>query len=76
MTVFRVTVNRDGEDEYWGYSSDVKPTGTADVPRRLRNATKFTELDTGAVYLFFDGTWELDKRMIYAFVTALEEVSP
>ena len=64
MTVTRIYKNN---DDYVGHSGDVKPlTG-------IGAGTKFTEIDTGAVFIWVDGTWEEDLTLIYAFSQALKQ---
>ena len=68
MAVFRVS---ETNADYFGYSSDVKPTTWEG--RNLPNGTTFTELDTGAKFIFFNGAWEKDRSLIYAFTEALKQ---
>jgi len=44
---------------YMGLSTDTKPS---DAPE----GSTFHAVDTGAQYVYFDGTWEEDLRKIYA----------
>ena len=43
-----------------GLSTDAKPS--TDVPE----GSTFHAVDTGAQYVYYDGTWEEDLRQIYA----------
>lgn len=52
-------------DEYVCLSGDVKPTNGVSA------GTMLTELDTGARFMFWNGTWEEDLTMIYAVSQAL-----
>jgi len=57
MTVCLIRAKQD-----WNcLSSDERPT--SDVPE----GSTIHYIDTGEQYIFHDGNWELDKRMIYAF---------
>ena len=49
-----------------GLSSDTKPTTGIPV------GSTFTELDTGAKFVWEGDTWEDDLTLIYAFSQALE----
>lgn len=49
---------------YVGLSSDGKPADTAD-------GTTMYEVNTGLNWIFFDGHWYEDLRLIYAFSHAL-----
>ncbi len=48
--------------EYQGLSADIKPNCT--------DGSIFHVVDTGEVYVFHDGTWAPDKRLIYAIQQA------
>jgi len=53
--------------EFVGHSGDVKPlTGVG-------AGSQFTELDTGAVYIWNNGTWEIDLRLIHAISEAIKQ---
>ena len=47
-------------DDYIGLSSDTKPT------KGISTGTCFTELDTGARFIFDGDAWEEDLILIYA----------
>ena len=47
-------------DDYIGLSGDIKPTTGIGV------GTFFTELDTGAKFIWYNGTWEDDLTLVYA----------
>jgi hypothetical protein len=47
-----------------GLSTDPKPSD--DVPE----GSTFHAVDTGAQFVYYDGTWEEDLRLIYALRTA------
>ncbi len=64
MTARRV--NRTHES-YYGFSSDTKPITAAG------NGDTFQELDTGAKFVFWDGAWEDDLALTYAFLEALKQ---
>ncbi len=64
MSYVRVTRT---DEEYFGLSGDVKPTTGIAV------GTQFTEMDTGAKYMWFNGTWEDDLTLIYAVKQAMEQ---
>ncbi len=50
--------------QHWsGLSSDVKPSDAG-------NGSTYHVIDTGEVYFFHDGTWEPDRRLIYAIQQA------
>ena len=50
----------DATGKHWqGFSSDDMPTGVDD-------GTKVHLLDEGEVYIYHDGTWEQDLRLIAA----------
>ena len=55
MAVKDVTTTRG----YIGLSSDDKPAAAPD-------GSTFHCVDTGEQYVFYDGTWEADLRLIYA----------
>jgi len=48
---------------FQGLSSDVKPT---DPPE----GSTYHIIDTGEQYIFYDGSWEIDLRLIYALSVA------
>ncbi len=50
---------------YMGLSSDDKPSYSV-------NGSTFLAVDTGEQWIYFDGMWELDYRMIAAVKMALE----
>ncbi len=52
--------------KWGGLSGDVKPT------TGISQGTEFTEIDTGAKYIFWNGTWEDDLTLIYAMKKAME----
>ena len=65
MAVTRI--NMKSRHEFVGHSGDEKPiTG-------MGAGSQFTELDTGAVYIWNNGTWEDDKRLIYAISQAIKQ---
>lgn len=45
-----------------GLSTDTKPS--SDVPE----GSTYHAVDTGEEYVYFDGTWERDLRLIAAFI--------
>jgi hypothetical protein len=47
------------EEKYIGMSADGKPDG-------VETGSTFHVLDTGEEYIFFNGTWERDLRLITA----------
>ena len=55
-------------DDYVGFSSDIKPT------KGIGGGTYFTEIDTGAKFVWFNGTWEEDLTLVYAVQKAMEQV--
>jgi len=55
-----------GKERYFYNSSDAQPTYD-----KLANGDQLLEVDTGRQYLWFEGTWEDDKRLIYAIKEAL-----
>jgi len=55
MTVKRINY----EEPYVGLSTDEKPTSPND-------GSTFHCVDTGEQYIFFDGMWESDLRLIAA----------
>lgn len=57
----------DSVHHFVGSSGDVKPTTGCGA------GSKFTELDTGASYIWNNGTWELDLRLIYAISQAIKQ---
>lgn len=63
-----MAVIRTGErkEEFLCLSGDVKPTTGVSV------GTMITEIDTGARYIWYNGTWEEDLTLIYAMHTALQ----
>lgn len=62
-----MAVIRTGErkEEYLCLSGDVKPTTGISI------GTTLTEIDTGATFVFYNGTWEQDLRLIYAIQQAI-----
>mgnify|MGYP001593036884 CR=1 FL=1 len=56
-------------DDYIGLSGDVKPTKGIGV------GTYFTELDTGAKFIWYNGAWEEDLTLIYAVSQAMKQVT-
>ena len=64
MTVSRIDM--DSAHNFVGSSGDEKPT------TGMGAGSKFTELDTGAVYIWNNGTWEVDLRMFWAISKAIE----
>jgi len=54
-------------DNFLGLSGDVKPTKGVGV------GTYFTEIDTGAKYVWFNGAWAKDLTLIYAIQQAMEQ---
>jgi len=50
-----------GIKEYTGLSSDAKP-----APERQPEGSTLHIINTGEEYIVHDGTWEPDRRMIYA----------
>ena len=65
MTVTRIS--REVPERYTGHSGDVKPTTGVGA------GSTFLELDTGAKYIWVNGTWEEDLTLIYAFSQALKQ---
>lgn len=65
MTVSRI--NMKSRHEFVGHSGDEKPL------KGMGAGSQFTELDTGAVYIWNNGTWEIDLRMIYAISEAIKQ---
>ena len=63
-----VRVVNKGADDYMGYSSDEKPTGAI-----IKQGAIFQEIDTGARYIWYDGSWEEDLTFIYAHSTAIAQ---
>ncbi len=61
-----MAVVRTKRDDYLCESGDVKPTTGIGV------GTTITEVDTGAYYFWYMGTWEPDLRLIYAIKKAME----
>lgn len=53
-------------DDYIGLSSDVKPVKGIGV------GTYFTEVDTGAKFIWYNGAWVEDLTLIYAMQQATE----
>ena len=47
-----------------GLSTDDRPS--SDVPE----GSTYHAVDTGAQYVYYDGTWEEDLRLIYALLQA------
>ena len=68
MAVFRVS---EKSADYFGYEGDVKPTELNGKP--FPNGTTFMEIDKGAMFIFFNGAWEPDLSLIYAFSEALKQ---
>ena len=64
MTVSRI--NMESVHHFIGHSGDIKPTTGAGA------GSKFTELDTGATYIWNNGTWEIDLRLFWAISKAIE----
>jgi len=62
-----MAVVRTKRDDYLCDSGDIKPTTGIGV------GTMITEVDTGAKFIWYMGTWEIDKTMIYAVSQALEQ---
>ena len=52
------------KEEYLCLSGDVKPTTGISI------GTMITEVDTGAQFVFYMGTWEEDLRLIHAIQEA------
>ena len=52
------------KEEYLCLSGDVKPTTGISI------GTMITEVDTGAQFVFYMGTWEKDLRLIHAIQEA------
>lgn len=61
-----MAVLRTGErkEEFLCLSGDVKPT------TGVSTGTTLTEIDTGAMFVWYNGTWEPDLRLIYAIQQA------
>lgn len=56
---------------FQGISSDEKPDNPADVvPRRVPEGSTFHAVDTGEQWIYFDGAWERDLRLITAIQVA------
>ncbi len=56
-------------DDYIGLSGDVKPTQGIGV------GNYFTEIDTGAKFIWYNGTWEEDLTLVYAVSQAMKQVT-
>jgi hypothetical protein len=48
---------------FHGLSTDAKPVSPPE-------GSTFHAVDTGEAYVYYDGTWEQDLRLIYALRTA------
>lgn len=59
-----MAVVRTKNDDFLCLSGDVKPT------TGIGTGTHITEIDTGASYIWYNGTWEDDLRLIYAIKQA------
>mgnify|MGYP001616408009 CR=1 FL=1 len=59
-----MAVVRTKRDDYLCLSGDVKPT------TGISTGTTITEIDTGARFIWYIGTWEEDLTMIYAITQA------
>ena len=55
-------------DDYVGLSGDIKPT------RGIGVGTYWTDVDTGAKFIWFNGTWEDDLTLIYALSQVMKQV--
>ena len=69
MSAGRISNDRNRLD-WFGDESDTKPTL---VPTEVRDGSRFTELDTGKVWVFYHGVWQEDLTLIYALSTALAQ---
>ena len=65
-----VRVVNKGADDYMGYSSDTKPYGGNAAGSNVKQGAKFYEIDTGARYIWYDGSWEEDKHLRYEIAKA------
>jgi len=65
MTVSKI--NMESKHEFIGHSGDIKPTTGVGA------GSKFYEVDTGATFIWNDGTWENDLRLIYAVREAIKQ---
>jgi len=54
-----MAVKRIARGKYIGLSTDTKPTDD------IQEGSTFHAVDTGAQYVFYDGTWEEDLRLVY-----------
>ena len=60
-----MVVIRTKKDDYLCLSGDVKPTTGIGV------GTTITEIDKGARFIWYNGTWEPDLTLIYAVSQAM-----
>ena len=61
-----MAVIRTKRDDYLCLSGDVKPVSG------IGTGATITEIDTGARFIWYNGTWEDDLTMIYAVKQAME----
>ncbi len=65
MAVTRI--NMKSRHEFVCHSGDEKPQSGVGA------GSQITELDTGAVYIWNNGAWEIDLRLIYAIKEAIKQ---
>lgn len=59
-------INMSSKHEFIGHSGDEKPT------KGMGAGSKCYETNTGAVYIWNNGTWEIDLQLFWAIKKAIE----